>query len=142
MIIVIRMRGRVGVNRDIEATLQRLRLKKKFTAAIVPETKEIEGMLKKALQYIAFGKVDKETLKELILKRGRIQGELQVNAKDITDKIIADMLEGKTKLASHGIKPFFRLHPPVKGIKNSRLLYPRGILGKNDKINELVRRML
>ncbi|KKL95423.1 hypothetical protein LCGC14_1854700, partial [marine sediment metagenome] len=40
------------------------------------------------------------------------------------------------------LKPFFRLHPPRKGIK-SKLHFPKGVLGDNkEKINDLVLRML
>jgi hypothetical protein len=41
-----------------------------------------------------------------------------------------------------GIKPFFRLHPPRKGI-NSKIQYPKGVLGNNkEDINKLIERML
>ena len=40
------------------------------------------------------------------------------------------------------LKGFFRLHPPRKGI-NSKLQYPKGVLGDNKKdINKLIERML
>jgi hypothetical protein len=58
------------------------------------------------------------------------------------EKIVAG-LEKKT-LSELGLKPFFRLHPPVKGI-DSKIHFGRkkGVLGDNkDKINDLVRRML
>jgi len=50
-------------------------------------------------------------------------------------------LKGGKKLSDFGLKEFFRLHPPRKGIK-SKLQYPKGVLGKNGKINELIGRML
>jgi hypothetical protein len=50
-------------------------------------------------------------------------------------------MEGK-KLADFKLKGFFRLHPPRKGI-DSKLQYPKGVLGNNKKdINKLIERML
>ncbi|MBI5148400.1 50S ribosomal protein L30 [Candidatus Pacearchaeota archaeon] len=143
MIIVIRMRGHVGVDRKIEATLQRLRLQKKFTATLVRETKEIGGMLKKAMHYVAYDVIDKDMLKSLIIKRGMKVGNKKVSEKEITDKIVQDLIEGKVSLQALGIKPFFRLHPPIGGFKNNtRLLFPKGVLGHNKKLNELLKKML
>jgi large subunit ribosomal protein L30 len=54
------------------------------------------------------------------------------------DKVMGEMEKGKIE----SIKPFFRLHPPRGGI-NSKEKFPKGSLGDNqEKINELVRRML
>ena len=56
-------------------------------------------------------------------------------------KIVEELEKGK-KYEELNLKPFFRLHPPRKGIK-SKLHFPKGVLGDNkEKINELVKRML
>ncbi len=57
---------------------------------------------------------------------------------EINDKTYKKLVEKrKTR-----IKNFFRLHPPRGGI-NSKLHFPKGVLGNNkEKINELVERML
>ena len=71
---------------------------------------------KKVKYYVAYGEIDKETYDQLLKARGR-----KVNGK---------------------LKPFFRLHPPRKGIK-SKLQYPKGVLGNNKAdINKLIVRML
>lgn len=144
MIAVIRISGLVGINRDIEATLERLRLKRKYACVVLHETPEIIGMLKKVRAYVAYGKINAETLKLLISKRGRLAGNKQVDAKKVSDALIAEIFEGKKKLKDFGIKPFFRLHPPIQGFKKStKQFYPKGILGNHaDKINELIGRML
>lgn len=117
MICIIRIRGRVGIDRKINETLDRLRLRKKYVCVVIEATKENLGMIKKVKNFVAYGEIDDETYKELKEKRGKKN------------------LEGE-------IKPFFRLHPPRKGI-NSKLHFPRGVLGDNkEKINDLVRRML
>jgi len=115
-IAIIRISGMVKVNKDIEDTLYRLRLRKKYSCVVVKPTKEILGMIKKVKYYVAYGEIDKETYDKLIKVRG----------KKLNDKL----------------KPFFSLHPPRKGIK-SKLQYPKGVLGNNKKdINKLIGRML
>ncbi len=113
MICVIRIRGQVGLNRDVVETLDRLRLRRKYVCIVLEKpTKEQLGMIKKVRNFIAFGEINDDTYKKLKEKRGK---------------------KGKE---------FFRLHPPRGGIK-SKLHFPRGVLGDHgEKINDLVRRML
>jgi len=145
MIIAIRIKGIPSVPKDIEKTLHLLRLRQKFSATLLQENEITQGMLKKVHAYVAYGKIDKETLKELILKRGRLLGNklIQIDAKNI-DNFAESLIAGKARLQDMKLKPFFRLHPPRHGFKKSTLtLYPRGTLGNhNEKINELLRRML
>jgi large subunit ribosomal protein L30 len=143
-IILVRIRGLVDVNVNVEKTLNLLRLRKKHSCVIVDETKETMGMIKKVQHYIAYGKINEETLKLLIMKRGRLPGDKPIVAggKEL-DMIIKEFSEGKKTLKELGLKPFFRLHPPRKGFKKSiKLSYPQGVLGNNPKINEIVKEML
>jgi large subunit ribosomal protein L30 len=118
MIAVIRITGQVGLNEEIVETLNRLRLKRKYVCVVLEKpTKEQISMIKNVRDFVAYGEIDEKTHKELVEKRGK---------KDA---------EGK-------LKPFFRLHPPRKGI-NSKIHFPKGVLGDNkEKINELIARML
>ena len=116
-IVIIRISGQVKVSKDIKNTLYRLKLRRKYSCVVVKPTKDISGMLKKVRYHVAYGEIDKETYNKLVKERGK------------KDK------EGK-------LKPFFRLHPPRKGIK-SKLQYPKGVLGNNNAdINKLIERML
>ena len=133
MIAIIRIHGKVDISNDIETTLERLRLRRKYVCVIVKEDKEKEGMINKIRDFVSYGKIDKETLIELIKKRGK-------GKKVDAEKTAEEIMKGK-KLSDLGLKPFFRLHPPRKGIK-SKLHYPKGVLGENKEINELIRRML
>ena len=110
---VIRITGEVGLRKDVVETLNRLRLRKKYSCVVFENlTKEQLGMIKKVRDFVAFGDIDEETYKKLVEKR-------------------------KTK-----IKNFFRLHPPRGGIK-TKLHFPKGVLGNHkEKINELIKRML
>jgi len=119
MIALIRIKGRVGVSYIINETLDRLRLRKKYTCVVLKGTEEELGMIKKVEDFIAFGDINETTHKELVKIRGR-------KGKD-----------GK-------LKPFFRLHPPRKGIDSKKHFgVKKGVLGNNgDKINDLILRML
>ncbi len=65
LLAIIRVRGRVGVRRDIEETLKRLKLTKPNHLVIYPKEDSILGMIKKVNSYITWGEIDKRTLELL-----------------------------------------------------------------------------
>lgn len=138
MICIIRIKGTVGLERGVVETLKRLRLRKKYSCVIINPKKEDLGMIKKIMNFVAFGKIKKEVFEEVIKKRGQtIDKTKKIDSK----KIVDELLKGKT-YEELNLKPFFRLHPPRKGIK-SKLHFPKGVLGDNkEKINDLILRML
>lgn len=139
MIALIRIRGMIGLNRDINETLDRLRLKRKYACVVLANpTKEQMGMIKKLRDFIAFGEISEETFEKLVEARGQlIDKSKKVDAK----KVVAELESGK-KYQELNLKPFFRLHSPRKGIK-SKVHYPLGVLGDNkEDINKLIERML
>ncbi len=138
LIAVIRIHGRVKVPKDIVNTLDRLRLKRKYSCVLIPfSNKNLMGMIKKIRYYIAFGEIEKETLVKLLKARGK-----KIDKKIFNEEKIADSLINGNSLKKLDFKPFFKLHPPRKGIK-SKLQYPKGVLGNNKKdINKLILRML
>ena len=115
-IAAIRIRGQVGLNKDVKETLHRLRLRRKYACVVFDNPTETTlGALKKMRNFIAYGEISEETAKTLVEKRGKIvNGEL---------------------------KPFFRLHPARGGMK-TKLHYPVGVLGENKELDKLVERML
>jgi large subunit ribosomal protein L30 len=138
MILVIRISGMVEVDEKIEEALFRLRLRRKYSAVLLKETKENLILLKKVRDFIAFGTIDQKTLELLIEKRAQPIKD-KVDVKKIMDNI------DKKKLEDLGIKPFFRLHPPVGGIDSKKHfgVTKKAVLGDNkEKINDLLRRML
>lgn len=68
-IAVILVRGLVGIRHDIKETLFYLNLRKKHACAIVEDTQVIRGMLRKIQDYVTFGEISDEVLKELSAKR-------------------------------------------------------------------------
>ena len=138
MIAIIRIHGMVKISYKIEETLHRLRIRRKYACVVLKPTKEEEGMIKKIRDFVAFGEIKKETFEKLVEKRGKL---IDKTKKLDSKKIVEEILNGKT-YEEVNLKPFFRLHPPRKGIK-SKIHFPKGVLGDNgEKINDLIERML
>jgi large subunit ribosomal protein L30 len=124
VIVVIRVRGRRNMKPKIAHTLELLKLSRTNHAVIYKATMPIIGMLKVAKDYVAFGRISKETLEALIAKRGE-KGSKKAsevaNPKEVAEAVFA----GK-KLGDF-IDPVFRLAPPRKGwktVKKPELLVP------------------
>ena len=152
MYAVVRIRGRVGVRKEVEDTLRMLRLRRVNNCVLVPENPSFKGMLEKAKDYITWGEINKETLVALLRKRLRLKGDKRVDEKilkEVTDfnsfEEFADaLLEGKIRLKDfERLKPVFRLTPPSKGFKSVKQHWPKGDLGyRGEAINELLERMI
>lgn len=138
MICVIRIKGKVGIKKDIAETLNRLRLRKKYSCIVLNPKKEQLGMIKKVRDFVAFGEIKDETFEKLIDLRGKV---IDKSKKIDVKKAIEEIKKGR-KYEELNLKPFFRLHSPRKGI-NAKLHFPKGVLGDNkNEINNLVERML
>jgi large subunit ribosomal protein L30 len=139
MILVIRISGQVEIPKSVSETLYRLRLRRKYTAILLESKQQNLKLLNKIRNFIAFGEINKETLTDLISKRGE---SIKKNDEIDAEKIV-ELLD-KKNLKDLGLKPFFRLHPPRKGIESKKHAgVGKGVLGDNkEKINDLVRRML
>lgn len=141
MKLAIRIAGMVEINRDVEETLQRMRLRRKYAAVLLPATSASEKLLKSVRDFVAYGDIDKETLLELLQKRAQLRDKKEkIDAAEVAEQLAT----GKKKPEELNIKPFFRLHPPRGGI-DSKLHFGvrKGVLGNNkEKINDLARRML
>ena len=136
MIIVVRISGMVEMQSYYQETLFRMGLRRKYSAVLLKESKETSNLLQNVRNFVAFGKIEPRLMEELISKRAKSPDGKRVDAKKV-----AELIE-KEGIEKSGIKPFFRLHPPRKGI-DSKTHFPKGILGDNgEKINDLVRRML
>ena len=112
-IVAIRIKGQIGIRKAVKETLNRLKLRKKYSCIVLENPNEAQlGMVKSLRDFIAYGEINEDTYKKLVDKR-------------------------KTK-----IENFFRLHPARGGIK-TKFHYPKGVLGDHGpKINELVEKML
>lgn len=140
MILIIRISGQVDLSHKVKETLDRINIRRKYAATLLPDNENTKKLINKITNFIAFGTIDKETLKQLIEKRAQ---PIDKTKKLDTAKII-EQIE-KVKMKDLNLKPFFRLHPAIGGIdsKNHFGTSSKAVLGNNkEKINDLVRRML
>lgn len=142
-IIIVRITGKIDLSPDVARTFELLKLKKKFSCIILEDNPENFGMLKRIHDYVAFGELEEETLKPLLLNRAKSGAKrANLNEKN-TEAFIKEFMQNKTDFKKLKINPVFSLHPPRGGFKkSSKLLWPRGLLGKNKEINKLVLRMI
>jgi len=139
-IAVIRVRGLVRVKKEINDTLNMLRLYKKNCCVVVPATEGYVGMIKKVKDYVTYGEISEETFKLLIEKRGQLYKEREKSNKG---KI------NYNKFFVHNnkkYKKYFRLSPPKKGFgrKGIKVSFKAsGARGyRKEKINDLIKRMI
>ncbi len=156
VLAIIRLRGRVDVDPDIDKTLKLLRLHKKFHMTLYPSKLEgLEGMLRKAQHWITWGEIDLDTLIEVLRIRGEIPGGKKLTNEYVKERLGYSSIEELAKAIyeekiylhklSDYIKPVFRLHPPRGGFSGSikKPFNENGELGYRGKaINDLIRRML
>jgi large subunit ribosomal protein L30 len=139
---VVRVRGSVGITRQLSDTLMMLRLHRINHCVIIPKNQNYDGMLHKARNFITWGEIDRETLEKLVAKRGRFAGDKRVKDVSYAKELAHFILSGKP-VKETGIKPVFRLSPPSKGYKSTKAIFPKGSLGyRGEKINELLKRMI
>jgi large subunit ribosomal protein L30 len=138
-IAAIRISGMNKMDTRVEETLQRLRLRKKYTLVFVKEVPEMLGMIEKVRNCIAFGKVEEKTVAEIIKARGKKIGDTKAKISD-PEKMAKEFMAGKS-LEELKIKPFFGLHPARGGI-NTKKHYPKGVIGEHEDISKLIMKML
>lgn len=138
MLIVIRISGMVDVPENVGYLLNNINLRRKYVSILMDETDENRKLLNKIRSFVAFGTISHENLVKLISLRGEKVDKTKIDAEQI-----AKMLDKKS-LRELNMKPFFRLHPPRKGIESKKHFgVGKGVLGDNkEKINLLLERML
>jgi len=122
-IALILVRGLVGVRKDIKKTLCLLRLRQKYACVVVEDIPNYRVAAMKCKDYVTYGEISDETLKQLLERRGR---------KDPEKKGY--------------LKKFFLLHPPKGGFEKKGIKTPfkkGGALGyRGAKINDLIKKMI
>lgn len=139
MIIVIRISGMVDVPEKVNYTLDNINLRRKYSAILMQDTPENIKLLNVVRSFVAYGKISNENLVKLISLRGeKLDKKIKIDAETIVKNL------DKKTLKEQGMKPFFRLHPPRKGIESKKHFgVGKGVLGDNkEHINKLLERML
>ncbi|MFA5485160.1 MAG: hypothetical protein WC260_02870 [Candidatus Pacearchaeota archaeon] len=113
MIAVIRIAGQCKLGNKVINTFERLKLGKKYSCILIDEKDKIRmGMVNSIKNFVTFGEISENLIKELKEKRDKGKGV------------------------------FFLHPPRGGLKKSSKLAYPKGILGKNNEIDKLLERML
>ena len=152
-IAIIRIAGKIGLNKKVKDTLKMLNLHKKNTCVVIKNGPTLVGMLIKVKDHVTWGEINEPTFKKLLEKRGRLPGNKPIKKEDLDknkttiDSFSKDFIEGKKEIKDFpGLKRFFRLSPPQKGYGNKgtkKAFSVGGALGyRKDKINGLIERML
>lgn len=154
LLLIVRLRGSPDTPPEVEYTLRLLRLHKKYHAVIYPDDDSVKGMLEVVKDWVTWGEVSKEVLKDLILRRGRLVGNKKITLEDIkrifnvssVDDLVDLLISGKVFWHRvKEVKPVFRLHPPRGGFKRSvkKPFKSSGELGyRGSEINSLILRMM
>lgn len=153
VLAAVKVRGTVSAQREARETLDLLLLTKTNRGVLVQNNPSMWGMLKRVQSYVTWGEISKETLSDLITKRGRLLGDKKltdeftqtVGCKSMSD-LAAAIAECKIDYGKlPGIQPVFKLHPPKKGFKGTTKKDFRagGEAGyRGEAINDLIKRMI
>lgn len=143
MIAAVRVRGTSGTKKSHKDALKSLNLRKKHNCMIYPEEKSIEGSLQKVKDHIAYGKINKDVLIDLIEKRSNFE-ELDIgDSEELCEKLLNNKVTIKD-LREKGLNLPLRLSPPSKGFKDTEKQYSLGgTLGnQKENINKLLKKMI
>ncbi len=150
MFAIVRLRGNVHSRPEVKDTLEMLRINRVNHCVVVKEDPRYRGMIQKVKDYVAWGKVDDETLSLLLEKRGRLPGNVRLTDQIVKEKTPYSSIKelakavnsGTASLKDLGIKPVFRLHPARKGLKSTKKTAQQGgDLGFRQDIGDLIKRM-
>ncbi len=129
LIAIVRIRGKVNLNYNIEETMQRLSLKAVNNCTLVRLTDSYKGMIVKCQNHVAYGEIDEQTLAKLLSKKLP-----KASAKELANGV-PELLKAEMPL---------RLHPPRRGYRAIKQSFRQGgqlgYMGK--EINGLINRMI
>lgn len=152
-LVAVRIRGISDISQETRDTLMMLRLTRNCHATLLDSRPAYNGMLRKSKNCITWGEASKETIVELLKKRGRLTGDNKLTdeyAKELGYKSLGDLAEALFNVdvefsSLPGVKPLFRLRPPSKGFKGKvkKSFAAGGEAGyRGEAINDLLKRMI
>jgi len=150
---LIRIRGDVGIRKELEHVFKLMHLTRKNHATLIEETASNLGSIKRIKDYSTWGEVTLKTISLLLKKKGILRGNKKLTDDYVKNELNYASIEDLAKAIYYSrinfwklpnIKPIFRLHPPRKGFRGSiRKPYPEGELGyRGESINQLIIRMI
>jgi large subunit ribosomal protein L30 len=149
MFAIVRLRGEVNVRPEIKDTLEMLRIHRVNHCVVVKEDAHYRGMIQKVKDYVAWGKIDEDTLALLLERRGRLSGNRRLTEKYLESTpyrsfrdLASALNSGSVSLKELEIKPIFRLHPARKGLKTTKKTAQQGgDIGFRQDLADLIKRM-
>lgn len=150
MFAIVRLRGGVNTRPEIKDTLEMLRINRVNHCVVVKEDPHYRGMIQMVKDYVAWGKIDDETLALLLEMRGRLPGNVRLTDQVVKEKTSYGSIKelakavnsGTASLKDLGIKPIFRLHPARKGLRSTKKTAQQGgDLGFRQDIGDLIKKM-
>lgn len=153
-VAIVQVRGPIHMTKKLRDSLRFLKLPKKNSCVIVDSTDSYKGMIILLRDYITWGEINEDTLSLLLEKRGRLPGKKQLTEEYLKEKtgfgfreFSKEVIEGRKRVKDvPGLKPFFRLKPPVNGFERGGIKKQfslGGALGyRKNKINDLITRMV
>ena len=150
MFAIVRLRGEVNVRPEIRDTLQMLRIHRVNHCVVVNEDPHFRGMIQKVKDYVAWGKIDDDTLAMLLERRGRLSGNRRLTDQFLKEntsygsfkELAVAINSGSVSFKELGLKPIFRLHPARKGLKTTKKTAQQGgDMGFRQDLADLIKRM-
>ena len=152
-LVVVRVRGTVSAMKETRETLDLLRLTHTNHAILIDNRPAYKGMLQRANNYVTWGEPTKETVVDMLTRRGRLSGSKKLTAEYLQKAGYSSIEELADALLSckvayknlPDVEPRFKLHPPSKGYKGltKKSFKAGGEAGyRGEAINDLVKRMV
>ena len=143
---VIRIRGRIGIRKPVKDTFKMLRLDISNNCIILPDNNPIyDGMIKKVKDYVMYGPISEEILKELLTKRIKMKNKKEKVDSKIVEKTIKILKSGKLLKDVEEIMPVLKMHPARGGFKGisptKRTVKQKGIIGLHDSMDNMIKKM-
>ncbi len=150
MFAIVRLRGEVNLRPEVKDTLEMLRIHRVNHCVVVAEDSHYRGMIQKVKDYVAWGKIDDDTLALILERRGRLSGNRRLTDQFLREKtsyrtfkeLASAVNSGSASLKDLGIKPIFRLHPARKGLRTTKKTAQQGgDMGFRQDLADLIKRM-
>ena len=155
-LLAIRLKGNFGTPWPIQKALETLRLRRKFNAVLLENTRPTIGMLRTVKDFVTWGEAKKTDIAALLQARGELSGGAAMTDQTVREKfgessvqdLASALTQGRISLRTlwqKGLSPVFRLHPPSGGFERStkRAYGSEGELGRREAgLSSLLTRMV